>query len=155
MSHGKILYFRIDSIHSPLLSSALFASRMGSRDARRSHPPSSHFHHPPLTTSSSPVAPRFRPTSSLVPIRISAIAASFCTRSPERGSAIGVLAMTDGMNVQSVVGFFGEANSVIADAEAQFAGLSLERGEDAHGGVTVEPPDISAGAFGPGDFLHA
>ncbi len=63
--------------------------------------------------------------------------------------------MTDGMNVQSVVGFFGEANSVIADAEAQFAGLSLERGEDAHGGVTVEPPDISAGAFGPGDFLHA
>ena len=144
MSHGKILYFRIDSIHSPLLSSALFASRMGSRDARRSHPPSSHFHHPPLTTSSSPVAPtlriciagptgnlatlslacvapRFRPTSSLVPIRISAIAASFCTRSPERGSAIGLLAMTDGMNVQSVVGFFGEANSVIADAEAQFA----------------------------------
>jgi len=77
--------------------------------------------------------------------------------------------MTDGMNVQSVVGFFGEANSVIADAEAQFAGLSLElldialaclgetkeRGEDAHGGVTVEPPDVSAGAFGPGDSPHA
>ena len=67
------------------------------------------------------------------------------------------------------LGFFGEANSVIADAEAQFAALSLElldivlaclgetkeRGEDAHGGVTVEPPDVSAGPFGPGDFPHA
>ena len=59
--------------------------------------------------------------------------------------------------------------AVVTDAEAQFAGLSLELldialgclgetkecGEDAHGGVTVEPPDVSAGPFGPGDFPHA
>jgi hypothetical protein len=27
--------------------------------------------------------------------------------------------------------------------------------EDAHGRVTVQAADVSAGAFGPGDFLHA
>jgi hypothetical protein len=43
-----------------------------------------------------------------------------------RASAVGVLAMADGMNMQDVTGFFGETDAVIADAEAQLAGLSLE-----------------------------
>jgi hypothetical protein len=73
------------------------------------------------------------------------------------------------MDAEGVVGFFSEAEAVIADAEAQLSGLSLklldvalaglgeamERGEDAHGGVAVETADVGAGTLGPGDFLHA
>ena len=94
---------------------------------------------------------------------------AFYERSPERASAVGFLAMADGMNAEGVVGFFGKADAVVTDAKAQLAGLSLElldvafaslgeameRGEDAHGRVAVETADIGAGAFGPGDFLHA
>jgi hypothetical protein len=89
---------------------------------------------------------------------------------PERiPSAVSILAMVDGMDAEGVVGFFGKADAVVADAEAQLAGLSLELldvalarvgeaqecGEDAHGGVAVETADVGAGALGPGDFLHA
>jgi hypothetical protein len=77
--------------------------------------------------------------------------------------------MADGMDAEGVVRFFGEAHAVIADAETQLARLSLEffnvalaglgeamqYSEDAHGGIAVETADISAGALGPGDFLHA
>ena len=73
------------------------------------------------------------------------------------------------MDAEGVVRFFGEADAVVTDAEAQLAGLSLELlgvafagfskakeyGEDAHGGIAVEAADIGAGALGPGDFLHA
>jgi hypothetical protein len=34
--------------------------------------------------------------------------------------------MADGMDAQGVVRFSGEADAVVADAEAQLAGLSLE-----------------------------
>ncbi len=77
--------------------------------------------------------------------------------------------MADGMDAQGAAGSFCEADAVVADAEAQLAGLSLELldvalvgfgkamecFEDAHGGVAVETADVGAGAFGPGDFLHA
>jgi hypothetical protein len=73
------------------------------------------------------------------------------------------------MNAEGVLRFFGEADAVVTDAEAQLAGLSLklldvalaslgeakECGEDTHGGVAVETADVGAGALGPGDFLHA
>jgi hypothetical protein len=89
--------------------------------------------------------------------------------SENRRSAIGFLAMTDGMNAEGVIRFFGEADAVVADTEAQLAGLSLELldvalaslgeakkcGKDAHGGVAIETTDVGAGALGPGDFLHA
>ena len=77
--------------------------------------------------------------------------------------------MTDGVDAEGVVRFFGEADALVTDAEAQLAGLSLELfdvalaslgeakecGEDAHGGVAVETADVGAGALGPDDFLHA
>ena len=73
------------------------------------------------------------------------------------------------MDAQGVFRFFGEANAVVANAEAQLARLSLElfdvafaslsetmeRREDAHGSVAVETADIGSGALGPDDFLHA
>jgi hypothetical protein len=89
---------------------------------------------------------------------------------PERiPSAVSILAMADGMDAEGVVRFFRETDAVVADAEAQLAGLSLELldialtglgeakecGEDAHGGVAVEAADVGAGALGPDDFLHA
>jgi hypothetical protein len=44
--------------------------------------------------------------------------------SPERiPSAVSILAMADGMDAEGVVGFFGKADAVVADAEAQLAGL--------------------------------
>ena len=73
------------------------------------------------------------------------------------------------MDAEGVVRFFRETDAVVADAEAQLAGLSLELldialtglgeakecGEDVHGGVAVEAADVGAGALGPDDFLHA
>ena len=78
--------------------------------------------------------------------------------------------MTDGMNAEGVIRFFGEADAVVADTEAQLAGLSLELldvalaslgeakkcGKDAPSKVVrIETTDVGAGALGPGDFLHA
>jgi hypothetical protein len=76
--------------------------------------------------------------------------------------------MTDGVDAEGVVRLFGEADAVVTDAKAQFAGLSLElldvalaslgeakeRGEDARGGVAAETAYVGAGALGPDDFLH-
>jgi len=77
--------------------------------------------------------------------------------------------MADGMDAQGVVRFCGEADAVVADAEAQLAGLSLEffevalarfgeakeRAEDAHGSIAIETADVGAGALGPDDILQA
>jgi hypothetical protein len=77
--------------------------------------------------------------------------------------------MTDGMNAQGVAGFFGEADAIVANAEAQFAGLSLElshitlaglrkpveRGKDTHGGVSIQAANVSARVLGPSDLSHA
>jgi len=59
--------------------------------------------------------------------------------------------MADGMDVQAIVQFLGEAHTVVADAKAQLPGLSLklldvalaslgeamERSEYAHGGLAI------------------
>jgi hypothetical protein len=77
--------------------------------------------------------------------------------------------MADGVDAQGVVRFSREADGVVTDAKAQFAGLSMElldvalaslgeakeRGGNAHSGVAVETADVGAGALGPDDFLHA
>jgi hypothetical protein len=34
-------------------------------------------------------------------------------------------------------------------------GETMKRSEDANGSFAVQAPDVSASAFGPGDFLHA
>ena len=73
------------------------------------------------------------------------------------------------MDAQDVIRLFREANAVVANAKSQLARLSLklfdvalaslseamERGKDAHSGVAVQAANVGAGAFGPGDFLHA
>ena len=77
--------------------------------------------------------------------------------------------MADGMNAQDGAGFVGETDAVVADAEAQLAGLSLElfhiafaglckpmeRGKDAHGGGPVQAANVGAGVHGPSDLPHA
>lgn len=67
------------------------------------------------------------------------------------------------------MGFFGEADAVVADAESQLARVSLqlldvavarlgeavETGEDAHGGVAVDAADIGACRYDKEDLLHS
>jgi hypothetical protein len=76
--------------------------------------------------------------------------------------------MSNGMNVQSVFGFFSEADAVVSDTKAQVAGISLklfhvafprlckpmERGENAHGDFSVQAPYIDSGRLGPNDLSH-
>ncbi len=83
-------------------------------------------------------------------------------------SAVGVFAMEDGMNVQGAAGFLRETDAVIADAEAQLTGFSLElfyisfaglrkpaeRGKDTHGSVSIQAANVSARVLGPGDLSH-
>lgn len=84
-------------------------------------------------------------------------------------SAVGFAAMKDSVNAESVRILFGEADAVVADAQAQFAGLSLEllhiafaglskavqRGEDAHGSLAVDAAHVSLSGDGKDNFLHA
>src|SRR5258708_36135133 len=73
-----------------------------------------------------------------------------------RPSAVGLAAMEDGVDAESVGMLFGEAHAVVADAQAQFAGLSLEflhiafaglseavqRGEDANSGLAIDKANV-------------
>lgn len=84
-------------------------------------------------------------------------------------SAAGVLAMADGMNVEDIARFFGEAGAVVANAKAKLAGLALElfhitfadlckpmeRGKDTHSGVPIQAANVGAGVLGPCDLPHA
>ncbi len=76
--------------------------------------------------------------------------------------------MSYGVDVESVLGFFGEADAIVSDAKAQLAGVALQlldvafarlgeavdRGEDALGGIAVDAADISACWDGKKYLLH-
>lgn len=84
-------------------------------------------------------------------------------------SAVGFAAVEDGVDAKRVGMLFGEAHAVVADAQAQFAGLSLEflhiafaglseavqRGEDAHSGLAIDTANVSLSGDGKDNFLHA
>ena len=73
------------------------------------------------------------------------------------------------MNAEGVGMLFGETHAVVADAQAQLAGLSLEflhiafaglgeavqRGEDAHGSLAIDTANVSLSGDGKDNFLHA
>jgi len=83
--------------------------------------------------------------------------------------AVGFAAVVDGVNSESVGMLLGEAHAVVADAQAQFAGLSMElldialtglreavqRGEDAHSGLAVNAANVSLRGDGKDNSLHA
>jgi hypothetical protein len=74
----------------------------------------------------------------------------------------------DGVDDESVVGFFGEADAVVSDAEAKLFGVALqlldvalaglgeavEGGQNPHGVGAVDAADIGAGWGRPVDQLH-
>jgi hypothetical protein len=82
--------------------------------------------------------------------------------------AVGFGAVADGVDDEGVLRFFGEADAVVADAEAKLFGVALqlldvafsglgeavEGGENAHGGGAVDAADIGAGRGRPVDQLH-
>ena len=86
-----------------------------------------------------------------------------------RAAAVGLAAMKDGVDAESVGMLFGEAHAVVADAQAHFAGLSLEflqiafaglseavqRGGDAHSGLAIDTANVSLSGDGKDNFLHA
>jgi hypothetical protein len=86
-----------------------------------------------------------------------------------RALAVGLAAMEDGVEAESVGMLFGEAHAVFADAQARFAGLSLQflhiafaglgeavqRGEDAHTGLAIDTANVSLSGDGKDNFLHA
>ena len=77
--------------------------------------------------------------------------------------------MADGVDDEGVLRLFGEADAVVADAEAEFFGVALqlldvalaglgeavEGGENPHGVGAVDAADIGAGGGRPVDQLHA
>jgi hypothetical protein len=77
--------------------------------------------------------------------------------------------VADGVNDEAVVGFFGKADAVVSDAEAEFFGIALELldvslaglgeavegGENPHSVGAVDAADIGAGGWRPVDQLHA
>ena len=85
------------------------------------------------------------------------------------GLAVGFGAMPYGVDDEGVLGLFGEADAVVADAEPKLFGVALqlldvalaglgeavERGENPHGVGAVDAPDIGAGRGRPVDQLHA
>jgi hypothetical protein len=80
------------------------------------------------------------------------------TRLPCWRLSIGFGAVADGVDDEGVVGFFGEADAVVADAEAKLFGVALElldvalaglgeaveSGENPHGVGAVDAADIGA-----------
>lgn len=84
-------------------------------------------------------------------------------------SAVGFAAVEDGVDAEDVGMFFGEADAVVADTQAQFAGLSLKllhvtfaglrkavkRGEDVHGSLAVDAANVCLSGDGKDNFLHA
>ena len=74
----------------------------------------------------------------------------------EAASAVGFGAMQDGVNEDGSRRLFVEADAVVADAEAEFAGVALqlldvafagageaiESGENAHGGLAVDAAHV-------------
>lgn len=74
------------------------------------------------------------------------------------GLSVSVGAVADGVDDESVVGFFSEADSVVSDAKAEFFGVTLqllngslaglgetmEGSENPHGMYAVDAADIGA-----------
>jgi hypothetical protein len=72
------------------------------------------------------------------------------------------------VDVQSAVQFFGEADTVISDAQAKLTfcasqlfdlaltgfGEAMKAGEDSHRSITIEATNIQAGALGLEDASH-
>jgi hypothetical protein len=73
-----------------------------------------------------------------------------------RALAVGLAAMENGVDAESVGLLFGEAHAVFADAQAQFAGLSeaVQRGEDAHSGLAIDTANVSLSGDSKDNFLH-
>lgn len=83
-------------------------------------------------------------------------------------SSVGVLSMQDRKDLKRIFGFLREANSIVADAQPEFArqalqfpyisvtglGEPMQRREDAHGRVAVESSHIGSGRFRPVDLSH-
>ena len=77
--------------------------------------------------------------------------------------------MQDGVNVESAGRVFDEADTIVADAQAQIGGVAFElfnvalagagetvkRGEDAHGGVAVDAAHVCTRSWSEDDLFHA
>jgi hypothetical protein len=76
--------------------------------------------------------------------------------------------MPYGVDLERILGFVSEADTIVADPKAQLTGVSpqlldipftgrrepVESGEDTHGCSAVDPAEVSARGGSPNDPLH-